>query len=331
MPRILPNPIRVAVIVPTDGQLLGVLGMVEAFDAANRIRTHHGKQPLYGIDWFSLDERVRTRSGLTFYTHPLSTLESADMLVVGGRLENRTGQVDKPLVGAVLRVSPTCDRVVSVCVGASILAAAGLLHERRATTHWLATQSLATQAPTAVLVPNVLYTEDQGIFCSAGATAGIDLALHLIRLDGGPKLALAVAKTLVVFSNRPGGQSQFAVATPIPTVSDDRIRAVVACIVETPGTDHRVPKLAKRAGMSPRTFARRFKNQTGTTPSAFVQTVRIQAARRALELGDQPVDTIASDVGMGGAEALRRAFLRHVGVTPGAYRQRFGSAHKATR
>lgn len=217
-------------------------------------------------------------------------------------------------------LAAVADRVTSVCTGALVLAAAGLLDGYRATTHWAWCDHLA-RYPEIRVEPDRLHVHDRDRWTSAGVTAGIDLALALVEADHSSTLAHEVAGWLVVFARRPGGQAQFNVALRGQDARDPRLRDLLGWLPEHLGDDLTVPRLAARAGMSPRTFARIFRDQVGTTPAAHVEALRVEAARRLLETTDLTVAAIARRSGFGRAETLHRAFARSVGTTPDRYRQ----------
>ena len=318
-----PNPKRVVVLTPPRGQLIGIIGFIEALDAVNRLRAARGKAPVYALTLAGVEAETPSAAGPVLRTTPSRQVEQADLLVVGGGLDSPD---DPGLIDEAGRLSAGAERVVSVCMGAFTLGALGLLDGRRCTTHWLALDRLRARFPAAVVEDDAIFTEDGAIFTSAGASAGIDLALHLIRLDRGPAMALAVARALVVFAARPGGQSQFGSALKLGPDLEDRLRGLVARIVEDPAADHGVERLATSVGMSPRNFARVFAEQSGETPAAFVAKVRVEAAQRALVAGDASLEQVAADCGFGTVETLRRTFHRVAGVAPSDYRIRFRPA-----
>jgi len=321
--RFPPSPRRVVVLVPSNGQLIGVVGLIEAFDAANRVRAARDEAPLYTIALTGIEETTCSVAGPVLKTAPASAIRSAHTLVIGGALAIADEAVDERLLAEAGRLAAGAERIVSVCMGAFVLGELGLLEGRRCTSHWLGLSQLRARFPGARVEADAIFTEDGPVFTSAGATAGIDLALHLIRQDGGRRLALAVARALVVFAQRPGGQSQFGSALRLRPGMDDRMRALVGSVLQNPSADHRVETLARAAAMSPRHFARVFREQTGETPAAFVSKVRVEAAQRALVNSDAAVSAIADDCGFGSVEVLRRTFLRITGVTPSDYRARF--------
>jgi transcriptional regulator GlxA family with amidase domain len=206
-----------------------------------------------------------------------------------------------------------------------LTAAAGLLAERRATTHWGRRDQLTREHPEVIVDCDPIFIRDGRFWTSAGVTAGMDLALALVEDDLGRDVAHAVARELVMFLRRPGSQSQFSVPLWSAQPSSDPIRMVVDAIHAGPGARHGIEDLAARAGLSTRHLQRRFTAELGVPPAAYVERVRIEAARRALAEGEDPVDAIARRCGFGTAETLRRAFHRHVGVSPSDYRDRFRS------
>ncbi|HEY8526401.1 MAG TPA: GlxA family transcriptional regulator [Acidimicrobiales bacterium] len=246
-----------------------------------------------------------------------------DTLVVVGGLGSRRASVDERLVADVAALAGRATRVASVCTGALVLAAAGLLDDRTATTHWAATDELAAH-PAVDVQADRIYVRDGDRWTSAGVTAGIDLFLALVEHDHGPELAHEVAGWLVVFVRRPGGQAQFSaqlLAQPARSAAIEELRRWLPDHLDE---DLTVDALARRARMSPRSFARAFRAETGTTPAAHVEALRVEAARRLLETTELTVAAIAARVGFRRAETLHRAFRRRVGTTPDRYRQHFG-------
>lgn len=309
-------------LLPPGAQLIGMIGFLEAFDAANRVLGAAGRPPAYALTVAGIGSELRSVSGLGLRPVDVVTVAATHTLVVGGALPD--GSADPRVVAQVGRLGAGATRVVAVCAGAFVLGELGWLDGRRCTTHWLALDPLRARFPAALVEPDALYTEDGRVYTSAGATAGVDLALHLIRQDLGPRVARAVARVLVVFAHRPGGQSQFGSALRLRPDLDATLQALVDHVLGHPEGDHRVEVLAARAGMSPRNFARVFRARTGETPAAFVARARVELAQRALVLGGDGLDLIAARCGFGTAETLRRSFHRVTGVSPGAWRARFG-------
>jgi len=246
-----------------------------------------------------------------------------DTLMIAGGWSYRSAMDDAVLIGEVRRLARRSRRVASVCTGAFILAIAGLLDGRRATTHWAACGALADEFSSVRVEPDRIYVRDRPIITSAGVTAGMDLALALVQEDHGAELARQVARRLVMFMHRPGGQSQFSERLahhPVPASAP--LRAALDAILAEPAADHRLPALASKCDLSERHFRRLFARTIGTTPGRFVERARVEAARDLLE-GGLPVSTAASRSGFGSAETMRRSFLRVIGVGPADYRARF--------
>ncbi|MGW0469823.1 helix-turn-helix domain-containing protein [Streptomyces coeruleorubidus] len=259
----------------------------------------------------------------------LHGLRGADTVIVPGWADT---DVEPPaeLVGAVRAAHEAGARVASLCTGAFVLAAAGLLDGRRATTHWAHTGALADRYPRVEVDPDVLYVDNGSVLTSAGKAAAMDLCLHLVRLDHGSSVANAVARRLVVPPHRAGGQAQF-VAAPVPTRDDHPLAALLPWAVERLDQPLTVEDLARRAGMSSRHLGRHFRAVTGTTPLQWLLTQRIRRAQELLETTDDVVDAIAAATGMGTATTLRRHFNRTVGVPPDTYRRTFRSAPGSNR
>jgi transcriptional regulator GlxA family with amidase domain len=312
---------RVTLIGYTGAQLLDLVGPAEVFAGAG--------EALGGAAGYELatvtpnGEAIRSSSGLTLQAdQALEDVEACDTIVVAGGWNYRTAMRDEAFVDELRRLAERAARVTSVCTGAFSLAAADLLAGRRATTHWAMCRELADSFPEISVEPDRIFVRDGHVLTSAGVSAGMDLALALVEQDHGAEVALKVARWLVLFAQRPGGQSQFSerLAHPIPRSSP--LRAVLDEIVANPADDHRVPVLAQKAALSERQFTRLFCRDTGTTPARFVERVRVEAARQMLEHG-VAVETVAMRAGFGSSERQRRSFLRILGVSPADYRVRF--------
>jgi transcriptional regulator GlxA family with amidase domain len=230
---------------------------------------------------------------------------------------------DQALLAWLRAAADRSRRVTSVCSGALILAAAGLLDGRRATTHWSVCGIMARLYPSVRVDEDRIFVRDGHVWTSAGVTAGMDLALALVEDDHGSALALDVARQLVLFTQRAGGQSQFSTQLTVRRAEREPLREVLAHIADHLDGDLSVPALARRATMSPRTFARAFRAEVGTTPAAFVRASRVEEARRLLEGSDAGMADIARRCGFGTVETMHRAFRRTVNTTPGAYRRHF--------
>ncbi|MFD8254319.1 GlxA family transcriptional regulator [Streptomyces werraensis] len=307
-------------------QSLDVTGPVEVFAGAER-----HTPGTYRITTASLDGApVRTTSGLTLV--PDVALDEAPaphtLVVPGGR---GTRHPDPRLTDWLRRHGPRADRLVSVCTGAALLAAAGLLDGRRATTHWAYSDRLARDHPAVEVDPDPIYVRDGNVATSAGVTAGIDLALALVEEDLGREAALTIARHLVVFLRRPGNQAQFSAQLAAQTARREPLREVQRYVTEHPSADLSVEALAARASLSPRHFARAFHAETGTTPGRYVDRVRLEHARRLLEDTGDSVEEISRASGYGTPEAMRRAFVRSLGASPAEYRRRFRPAPAPAR
>ncbi len=317
-------PSRNVLTVLYDGvQSLDVTGPVEVFDAVSRFPGLTG----YTIRTVSPGGApVRTSSGLTLL--PDGDLESArpgpgtTLLVPGGRY---TADFEPRLTDWLRARADRAERLVSVCTGGLLLAEAGLLDGRRATTHWNACEQMARDYPAVTVEPDPIYVRDGPVATSAGVTAGIDLALALVEEDHGRDVALTIARHLVVFLRRPGSQAQFSAQLAAQTARREPLRDVQHWITEHPGGDLSVEALALRARLSPRHFARAFRAETGVTPGRYVERVRVEHARRLLEEGGEGIAQISRACGYGTPEALRRAFVKTLGQPPAEYRRRFGT------
>jgi transcriptional regulator GlxA family with amidase domain len=267
---------------------------------------------------------VRTSLGFTIDgLEPLSAADRADTIVVPASGADSVRPPTDEMVAALQRAHRRGARILSVCSGAFTLANAGLLDGRRATTHWMFTTQLAQSFPAVNVDPNVLYVDDGQILTSAGTAAGIDLCLHIVRLDYGAEVANAVARRMVVPPHRDGGQAQFVREAVVTECESDQLAATLDWAVEHLGQPLTVEALARRALMSPRTFARRFRAATGTTPLQWLLRQRILRAQRLLETTDLPIEVIAERCGFGSATVLRTHFRRIVDTSPLGYRRAF--------
>jgi len=268
---------------------------------------------------------VRTSSGVEVMTSSLAECDqiTIDTLVIGGGPGVHLAAADPVIVDWLRIKAKDVRRICSVCTGTFVLAAAGLLRSRRAVTHWGACELLADLYPEIDVRSDPIFVHDRGIWTSAGATAGIDLALALLESDLGRQEAMRVARRLVVFLKRPGGQAQFSVPLSIQSEEDDAFEGLSAWIQSNLKKDLRVEILAEKAGMSPRTFARVFLEKTGKTPAKVVEEFRVEAARRSLEETTITMKEIASRSGFQDEEHMRRAFRRRLNVLPRDYRSRF--------
>jgi transcriptional regulator GlxA family with amidase domain len=308
----------VVIVVFDDVTLLDVAGAAEVFAEATRFGADY-QLKIASVDGRDVVTSIGTRLGVT---DSISSIESADTVVVAGSDHLPARAIDPSLVAAVKEVAGRSRRLASICTGSFILAQAGLLSGRRATTHWRDTRSLARAFPDITVEPDAIFVRDGEVFTSAGVSSGIDLALALVELDCGTALVREVARWLVVYLQRAGGQSQFSALIEAGPPPQSALRAVTDGIAADPSADHSVRTLAARASLSTRQLTRLFRSELGTTPADYVEMVRVDAARGALDAGRTVTET-AHLAGFGSTETLRRAFLEHLGVSPKAYRDRF--------
>ncbi|MEU3370092.1 GlxA family transcriptional regulator [Streptomyces sp. NPDC006660] len=320
---------RVVIAVFPDVDLLDVTGPAEVFALANRVTSGRAgyEVRLAGPD----GGEVRTSAGVRLVAD-LSFAETGarvDTLLVPGAVDltdaGPVARVDQDVVAWVKETAPHARRVASVCVGAHVLAAAGLLDGRTATTHWSTAAQLAAEHPNVTVDPDPIFVRtDQGrLWTGAGISACLDLALALVAEDQGEDAALAVARQLVMYLRRQGGQSQFSVPLSRPATSRRDLDELCLWITDHLDEDLSARALAARMCLSERHFARVFTQETGVGPAAYVEAARVEMARRLLETTDAPLDEVAEAAGLGSAETLHRAFRRRLTTTPAAYRRRF--------
>ncbi len=312
-----PLPRTVAVLAYDGVRLLDVTAPLEVFSTAAALGAR------YAVTLLSPDGGpVTTSAGTRLLTDPVGEqVERVHTLIVPGS-PGLPREVPTRLLDAVLTLHSASWRTASVCTGAFALAEAGLLRGRRGTTHWRHAATLTRRHPDIEVDDDAIFVRDGRIYTSAGVSAGLDLALALVEADEGPDLAREVARDLVVFLQRPGGQSQFSVAARTPAPRHSALTALLRSIAADPAADHSLPELARRAGLSARHLTRLFNEEVGDTPGAYVESMRLEAAQTLLDAG-ATVTTAAHLSGLGSDETLRRVFLRHLGVTPSAYRARF--------
>ena len=314
---------QIAFLIFEDVKLLDVSGPLQVFADANHIlgQTH------YVTTVASLTGGpVTTDTGVLLNARRLAGLgmDKPDTLIACGGNGVFEAARDIRMIRAINKVSEKCGRVASCCTGAFLLAACELLDNRRAVTHWQYCDELALQYPKIRVDADPVYIEDDGIWTSAGVTAGIDLALAMVEVDHGRDIALKLARELLVYIKRPGGQSQFSEALKQQTRSaTGRFDALHLWMRENITQDLRVDSLARRCAMSPRSFARIYGSETGRTPARMVEHLRVGMAREMLEQSSDSIKHIANISGFGNDERMRRSFLRQIGISPQAYRQRF--------
>lgn len=318
----------VVFVVFEDLQLLDLAGPVDVLRGA----TEMGADPPYRTLLASADGRpVRSGSGVEIGVDASldqlrrRRLPIDSLVVVGGAGADRAAH-DPDLGRGVAALSRRARRTVSVCSGALVLAAAGLLDGRRATTHWETVDQLATRHPGIAVEPDPIYVQDGDVWTSAGVTAGIDLFLALVDADHGAELAHQIARDLVVFVRRPGGQSQFSTQLKSQPARSPAIAELQRWLPDHLDDDLTVPAMARHVGLSQRQFARAFAAEVGATPAAYVENLRLEAARRLLETSDLTVETVARTVGMSLPETLYRAFRLRLGTTPDQYRKHWNKS-----
>lgn len=322
-----PHPKRQVHILGFDGvQALDVVGPLEALAGVQVAGRSVYEVRLVGLQ----GRRFRSETGIVFEADlDITDGTTAHTIIIPGGSGLRRPDALSAASQWVMAQASNAKRIVSVCTGAYALAEAGLLDGRRATTHWRFAPDLARRYPAIDVDPDPIFIKDGPIYTSAGITAGIDLALALAEEDCGSGVALDVAREMVVFLKRPGGQAQFSQPLSMQTRSSARFSDLIAWMTANPGADQSVEALAARVSMSVRTFSRRFKEQTGRSPARYAEDLRLDASRAQLESRREPIGTIAADLGFGSDDAFARAFARRLGVRPRDYRARFQTEDKA--
>jgi transcriptional regulator GlxA family with amidase domain len=313
-------PRRGVLVAFDDCQSLDLIGPNEVFSVASRL-----VEGSYSVQIVAPARSFSSWSGVRMEAHgTIAGCRGAiDTLMVVGGDGVSAAERDERLIAFLRRAAARSRRVTSVCTGAFLLARAGLLDGREATTHWSSCSELAERYPSVAVQSDPIFVRSGNVSTSAGVTAGIDLALALVEEDLGPKAARDVARWLVLFLRRPGGQSQFSAALAGQRAEREPLRELQAWIVDHLDEDLSVPALATRAYMSPRNFARAFKREVGMTPAAYVEALRVERARALLETAGENVEQVARRCGFGTVETMRRVFRRRLGVSPSDYRQRF--------
>jgi transcriptional regulator GlxA family with amidase domain len=325
-PRSPPNLVRVIEVLAYQAvQLLDVSGPLQVFASANDFVTAAGGTPPYALRVVAQGGTVTASAGLGLTADPLPPTGAAlDTLMIAGGQGVEAAAADPVLIDWVRERAKQARRIASVCTGAFLLAASGLLDGRRAATHWSVCAELARRFPAVRVEADPIFVRDGPVWTSAGVTAGIDLALALVEQDLGRSVALAVARYLVVFLKRPGGQAQFSTALSLQA-AEDKFGALHAWINAHLADELPLPVLARQAGMSERSFSRHYAEATGLTPGRAVERLRVEAARQLLSESRLPVKRISQRCGFGSEETMRRSFLRLLAATPQDYRARFSS------
>jgi transcriptional regulator GlxA family with amidase domain len=325
-PRSSPNPVRVIeVLAYPSVQLLDVTGPLQVFASANDLVVGAGGTPPYVLRVVAQGGSATASAGLGLAVDPLPPIGAAlDTLMIAGGQGVEAAAADPMLVDWVRERAGDARRIASVCTGAFLLAACGLLDGRRAATHWSVCSELARRFPAVRVEADPIFVCDGPVWTSAGVTAGIDLTLALVEQDLGRSVALAVARYLVVFLKRPGGQAQFSAALSLQA-AEDKFGGLHAWINAHLADALSLPMLAAQAGMSERSFSRHYAEATGLTPGRAVERLRVEAARQLLSESRLPVKRISQRCGFGSEETMRRSFLRLLAATPQDYRARFGA------
>jgi len=310
-------------------EILDLVGPLQVFARASDMytRANPGAPSIYSLEVVSISSSrsliancgVRITADGTFR----EVRGKIDTLLVAGGDAIEQNEINAEAVRWLKRISTRIRRVGSVCTGAMLLARAGLLDGRRATTHWNWCQTLIKRAPRARVERDPIFVRDENVYTSAGVTAGMDLALALVEEDHGSRLALQVARNLVLYLRRPGGQSQFSAALSLQLTDRKPLLELEAWVLDNLQKPLTVPLLAQRLAMSPRNFARVFTKEMKTTPAKFVERLRVEAARRRLEESHNGMETIADECGFGNVNSMRNVFQRTIKIAPGQYRRHF--------
>ncbi len=322
---------RVVILAFPGVQPLDVVGPAEVFAGADALAG--GGE--YTVEVVAKEPGPITTRSSAYGIVPRTTTARCrgpiDTLVVAGGFGVAKAEKDAELIRWIRSAARRSRRVTSVCSGAFLLAAAGLLEGRTCTTHWASTKELARRHPELTVDPSPIFVRDGDVWTSAGVTSGMDLSLALVEENLGREVAMEIARWLVLFLQRPGGQAQFSTHLSAQLAERRPLRELQSWIADNLAADLRVEALAARAAMSPRNFARSFRRETGMTPAAYVEELRVERARQLLEESGDPVELVSSRCGFGTPETMRRAFSRRVGVAPAAYRARFQRYEGALR
>ena len=319
---------RVVMVAMPNAEVVEVDGALDVFYAANLVLENAGTPQLgYDVEVVSPVTTVRAWAGLRLVADRSyrAVRGPIDTLIVTGIEAPDDARRDPDLVRWLARTASRVRRTVGLCTGSFLLAEAGLLDGRRATTHWMFCDDLAERYPDVAVERDPIYIRDGGVYTSAGSTAGLDLALALVEEDVGRRVALHVAQRMVFFLKRPGGQAQFSALLSTQIAERQPFRDLQAWIAEHPDADLSVDALARRVAMSPRNFFRVFVRELGLTPGRFVERVRVEAARRLLEETSRGIHEVAAACGFGNPETMRIAFRRTLGVSPKRYRSGFST------
>jgi len=325
------KPLRVGLIGYDGVQALDIIGPSDAFTIAEIESDNGQRRTCYEVIIVGITNKpFRAESGVSFQPHTtLGNAPTLDTLIIPGGRGARIGQSSNLIAKWISSRAKRIRRIASVCTGVYALAPTGLLDGRRVTTHWRFANDVARRFPKLNVDHDALFLKDGPFYTAGGITASVDLALALIEEDYGPRVALAVARELVVFLKRSGGQKQYSEPLEFQINSTDRFADLASWMVEHMRGDLSLAALAKRVCLSPRHFVRRFKQAFGGTPAAFVENLRLDEARRRLSERTQTIENVASSVGFQSDDVFRRAFQRRFGVKPSSYRSRFDARTKS--
>jgi transcriptional regulator GlxA family with amidase domain len=332
-----PRTRRVLLIAAPGTEILDLVGPFQVFARTAEMfsRQNPGSPPIYSVEVITTSRQrsVVTNGGLRIAAHDTfrRVRGEIDTLLIAGGSAIENDEIGVEVVEWIRKVARRVRRIGSVCTGALLLARAGLIDGRKATTHWNWCALLARKYPRADVDPNPIFIRDENVYTSAGVTAGMDLALALVEEDHGSRLALQVARNLVLYLRRPGGQSQFSAALALQLTDRKPLRELESWVLDNLSKPLNVPMLAERVAMSPRNFARVFTQEMKTTPAKFVERLRVEAARRRLEESLNSMETIAEECGFGNVNSMRNVFQRTLRITPGHYRRHFRSMRPALR
>jgi transcriptional regulator GlxA family with amidase domain len=324
-----PRTRRIAFVAAPGTEILDLVGPLQVFARAAEMfgKQNPGAPPIYSVEVISVSSQrsLTTNCGLRIAAHKTfrEVRGKIDTLLIAGGSDIENDEINGDAVRWLRKIAGRIRRIGSVCTGAMLLARAGLLDGRRATTHWNWCQTLVKRAPRADIDPDPIFVRDENVYTSAGVTAGMDLALALVEEDYDSALALQVARNLVLYLRRPGGQSQFSAALSLQLTDRKPLRELESWVLDNLNKPLTVPVLAQRVAMSPRNFARIFTKEMKTTPAKFVERLRVEAARRRLEESQNSMETIASECGFGNVNAMRNVFQRALKIAPGQYRRHF--------
>jgi transcriptional regulator GlxA family with amidase domain len=332
-----PRTRRVVFVAAPGTEILDLVGPLQVFARAAEMfgKQNPGSPPIYSVEVISASSQrsLVTNCGLRITAHKTfrEVRGKIDTLLIAGGSAIEQDEINAHVVRWLKKSAGRIRRIGSVCTGAMLLARAGLLDGRQATTHWNWCEILIKRAPRADVDPNPIFVRDGNVYTSAGVTAGMDLALALVEEDHGSALALQVARNLVLYLRRPGGQSQFSAALSLQLTDRKPLRELESWVLDNLSKPLTVPVLAQRVAMSPRNFARVFTKEMKTTPAKFVERLRVEAARRRLEESQNSMETIAGECGFGNVNSMRNVFQRALKIAPGQYRRHFRHVKPSTQ